>query len=110
MTIQDNARTGVDDAEDPRTIIVVNDDPDFGMISTREGFDLFSKDWPVTEIRHVEDMPAIRIIDEIPTFHGAGPAPRRAPVASTAPAHIEDGLTRASRRRMAKAAKKDARP
>lgn len=99
--------TSIADGETRRVLIV--GEPGGFDIGPTAPYDLFGREMPVIEIRHEENrFVDMRIIGDLPEYHGAGPAPRRAPVASNAPAHVEDGLSRASRRRMAKAAKKSA--
>ena len=79
-------------------------------IGTDVGVDVMRRDddWPISIVRriadHAVDIP--NLPDRIPV---SGPAPRRAPVPTTATPHVEDGASRASRRRMAKALAKEAR-
>lgn len=83
-------------------VLIVGDPVDIDMGRTGP-YDLFGHEIPVIEIRRSDE----RIIDlkidaDVQMPRGPGPGPRRPPVPTTAPEHVEDGLTRASRRRMKK--------
>lgn len=87
---------------DLERVLIVGGPVDIDMGQTGP-YDLFGREIPVIVIRRSEErIVDLKIDADVEMPRGPGPAPRRPPVPTTAPEHVEDGLTRASRRRMKK--------